>query len=155
MGLFTKEEKYNKETGKFETTKKGLFHGRGERTPITKALTKKYHEKHPDEKPSNIRRQRIDKAVKSGNKALDTLFGPATKKSQRKKPISTNKQNATKYIIKGGKAYPIAGQKTKKQKPYSIKNNYNPFGDMFDTGMKTSKRGKKKDFDLFDNHGFY
>ena len=148
MGIFTKEEKYNKETGKFETTKKGLFKER--KQSLTKQLQKQYYEKHPKERPSYKRSEKMKQYAKTGNKILDTVFGPPpNKKKATSKTKNTGKKN---YYVKNGIAYPIARPKTEKK---SKKNQqYDPFGNMFDFGYGTSKKGKKRDFDLFDNYGF-
>lgn len=144
MGLFTREEKINPETGKFETTKKGLFRGRGERTPITDDLTKQYYKEHPKKSPSYQRKQQVSKAVKTGNSIMDSLFGPPPKKQTSRKTRSNRN-----YVIQGGIAYPIA-------RPPKRKTNLSSYtsDDYFNFGTP-SKKGKKKDYDLFDNHGFW
>ena len=150
MGIFTKTEKINPETGKFETTKKGLFNEREHKhTSLTKQLEKQYYKKHPKESPSYKRKQNWKKRAKTFNSVLNTISPPPKRKQQSQK---NKKKPSTQYYIKKGKAYPIA--KKKNTIKHTTKRNYNPFGDIFDTGMEPTKK-KNKGYDIFDNHSFW
>lgn len=173
MSLFKKETKTSfkrDESGRVvdvETTetKPKLSFKHESKTPLYDAAKKKYYQKHPEQ----TTRYKIKKAGSNLINAIDTMadnYAKNTKKTQHKKPMSKTKSNRskTKYVIKGGVAYPVAQTKPKstgkRQNPYSrydYKNNYNPFGDMFDTGITTSKKNKKnkmREYDIFDNWGF-
>lgn len=174
MGLFTKETKTKfrrNEAGDVvaveRSSNKTLWNRFRGKTPAADALEKEYYKKHPE-------KTKTYKAKTAGKKlvtAFDQMADNYVKNVKNAKKPTKNKNNQPKashpkYIIRGGKAYPIAGSKKKKTNttrrtnPYSsydFTNNFNPFGDLFDNGMTTSKKGKKKNkgFDPIDNSGFY
>ena len=149
MGLFRKESKTHFERDKEgrvvkitqETPRRRIF----ERKPLLpkedKPLTRE--EQFPKEiQPEYVRQRRVKQLVSTGKK-VDAWIG------RNIQPI-------------GG--YP---SKSVKRKSYSIKDNYNPFGSIFDTGMKpmgmpkttrkkktTARKKTPFGFDLTDNWGF-
>jgi len=134
------------------------------KSPVTKALMKGYYKEHP-EKTKTARAIKLGKAT--GKHA--TTVGKAVDKWA----VNYNRRQ-------GGRRRPAAPLAS-----YSFRNNYNPFGSMFDTGMtrpkksktkyaniggkaypiaSTMKKKKKKKksstrtssgFDMFDNSGFF
>ena len=155
MGFFTREEKYNKETGKFEVTKKGLidyFERKPKKVSLSKQLERQYYRDHPKESPKYKRQQTRDKLVKGGGKTMDFLFGSAPKK---KKGGTRRKQQ---YVVKGNVAYPVARPSSSKKPGKKLVPDYDfDFDyDMMGFGSQPRRRKKKSDsIDLFDNWGFF
>lgn len=154
MGLFTKEKKYNWKEGKFETTKKGVklpFKGPEEGT--LEAEVKKF-EKQQREKKRKKRKKQYKSIANKINKTLDMIEGKPTKKRKTTKRRKPQKQR---YVVKGGKAYPVYRPRTKtgsKRVSAKPRKTYDPFGgldyDLFGSPKKKSKKKKKKKdpFDL-------
>jgi len=139
MGWFTKEEKWSRDTGRWEQTS-----GRKSRTPVYDAFKKQMKE----EKRSARQAARNERRAKQ--RQIRTAFTEARHKERVKQARTRGRQSArpmkystvgnynpiggrydtglpykrstpkkatsTKYTIVGGKAYPIAGTKTKKKK---------------------------------------
>jgi len=193
MGWFTKEEKIHidRETGEIErevvqdgrTIKRGIF-DRVERTSF--------------DEEGNIRREVQQEGLVSRFRrgsnipVSDALLAQARaekKQAKRqyhaqKKEVRTLERKAYKQEFDKARAVArirqarqrgrTAGRRLPSYGSYSIVNNYNPFGSLFDTGMtappvsrpktKKGKKGKKKgtkktstgfgSFDPFDNWGF-
>jgi len=161
MGIFTKKTNTSfkrNEAGEVidveRTENKPLFGKKKSRTPTFDALEKKYYEQHPEETTSY-------KTKKAGKKLLDAFdtWADNYNKNQKKTRKTTRSTQKQKYVIKGGKAYPIARQRTNKRKtqrpqikPFTMDDFYDPF----DTGnTQKKKKGKKMGFDIFDNSGFW
>ena len=132
MGLFTKHEKYNPESGKFEAVEKP------KEPKEIKELTREEQfevRRHPWQ---TERGKRVIKTLGSGVKRLDRAivnynrrhnpmrgqgnFNPwGTTFDKGNEPMKKPSQpkGGKKYIIRGGKAYPVAGtgKRKKKKKP--------------------------------------
>ena len=165
MGLFTKKTKTSfkrNQAGKVvrvehsEEKPKISFK---RKKPLYKKMEQQYYQKHPEE-------TKRYKAKKAGGKLLAGIDRMADNyvKNTKKQTKKSSSSKSTRYVIRGGKAYPIARQtkskkKTRRSNPYSsydFTNNFNPIGDMFDTGIRAPKKKKKnRGFDPFDNWGFY
>ena len=158
MSLFTKKESHHYErdsqgrvTKVIVEKNKPLF---ASKTPVSKALTKKYYEDHPEE----TKTAKAKKALTGFGKRIDTWamnWNKAQAKSTKKKSGSKKSGGRQQYHIKGGIAYPIAGSRRTSSKKQS-----DPFDDMFNFDMfNTSSNSKKKrkniEFDPFDNHGLW
>ena len=145
MGLFRKKEEIhfhrNPDTGKVVKVSRS-----GDVEPESKRLLRKYYQQHPEE----TKRYKAKHAGKRLVKAVDDW----TKPPKQTKSKGKRKQQ---YVIRGGKAYPIAGSKKKTSKrSYQPDLDFNPFGSI---GFDMPKKGKKKrgsgfDFDMADNWGF-
>jgi len=168
MGLFTKKTKTSFKRNKagevvkveHAEDKPKIQFKRKSKTPVYDKLEKQYYEKHPEE----TKRYKAKKAGKGLLASFDRMadnYVKNTKKQARKNTSSS--KSSTRYIIRGGKAYPIARstkkKKSRKKNPYSsydYTNNFNPIGDMFDSGIRSPRKKKRsKGFDPFDNWGFY
>lgn len=116
MGILTREEKMDMETGKFEVTKKGLF--KGSRTPAYDKLKPQIKAKQQliNKAKWNKRAKTAKRTVKTINKALDWLEGkpPVKQRKRSHKP-------KTKFIIKNGMAYPVYTHPRPKQGKKQIK----------------------------------
>jgi len=142
MGIFTKEEKIHferDEEGKvIRTTSNGReYQPESPKLKSSKQLEKEYYKEHP-KKQSGVR------SVKAGKRAggwIDRNLQPVggyppgrSPKVRRKpqkiefglgfgSPAKTKTPSKKKYIIRGGKAYPIAGSSKKKKS----KRDFDPF----------------------------
>lgn len=144
MGLFTKKEKYNTETGKFEPVEKEpLFKRRVESKELT-------HEEQFEERKQpwkTERGKRVAEGFKKAGKRVDTAvvrynrthnpmrnnFNPFGATFDRgMTPMKKPKSKSKKYIVRGGKAYPIAGTGKKKHRKRKQKSKSRDFGDPFD-----------------------
>ena len=169
MGLFTKTTKTSFERNKkgkvvkvVETKSKPLISfKRRSKTPVYDKLKKQYYREHPEETITY-------KTKSAGKKLVDAVdtWADNYAKSQgvkKKRSGGSRSRSSSQYVIRGGKAYPVARQPKKKTvqrrtNPYSpidFTNNFNPIGDMFDSGIPVKKRKKDKGFDSFDNYGFF
>ena len=143
MGLFTREERMNKE-GKFEVTKKGLFGRRESSTPNYDRL---HRQAVQERKAKKLERRRE--------------YREAYEEARHKAKIARMKKEGSRVgsLSIGDRFNRMASGFSM---GYSTRNNYNPWGSTFDTGMKpmkTSKKKKKKssnymNFDMTDNWGF-
>jgi len=146
MGLFTKKEKFNPESGKFEAVEKEpLF----KRRVDSKELTREEQIEPQRQQPWKTERgkrviksvkkvgSRIDAAVVRYNRTRNPMRGNANPfgatfdrgMTPMKKPKSKGKK---KYILRGGVAYPIAGTGKKKHKKRKQKSKSRKFSDPFD-----------------------
>jgi len=158
MGWFSKEEKYNPETGRFEVVEKPSLFSRKPREQEVKELTREEQiepqRRHPWETP---RGKQFIKTMGRGVKKLDQKIVRYNRKynphrsggnfnpwgstfdkgmqpmnvgfGSRIKSKSKPKSKKTKYAVVGGKAYPIAGTSGKRK--------------------KKTKKAKSKRFDAF------
>lgn len=144
MGLFTKKEKYNPETERFEPVPRKPLFQRGEieskplihEEQVEPQRVHPWQTEHGKKLVHGAKRTvgRFDRAVVSYNRTRNPMrsrgpsrsspsynnynpFGSTfdTGMKPMKKPKSKNKN----YIIRGGKAYPIAGTGKKKHKKKS------------------------------------
>lgn len=142
MGLFRKESKTHFERDKegrvIRVTRNSQDITNQPRWKSSKQLEREYYEAHPEEKHKTL------KKVGRVATAID------------KKVVAHNRRNAPPGMFQGFST-----------PQYSTRNNYNPFGSVFDTGMEPMKKPKithkkktstkKKSafgFDLTDNWGF-
>jgi len=134
MGLFTREEKMNKETGKFEVTKKGLFN-RESRTP-------EYDKLHAQAKAEKKDRKREYREAYQEAKHKAKL---ARMRQEGKRAGSISLSDRFSNITNNIKV-----------KPYTTRNNYNPWGSMFDTGIKKPKKTNKprKEYVVINNKAY-
>jgi hypothetical protein len=163
MGLFTREEKMNKETGKFEVTKRGLFGKRESSTP-------EYDRLHAQAKQER-REQRL---------ARKKEYREAYQEARHEAKLKRMRQEGTRAgSITLGDRLENFSRGMGSASSYKISGNYNPWGSTFDTGMKrpsisrstprkqVKKHGKKKKkvrkktttsssggWDMFDNYGY-
>jgi len=138
LGIFTKEERMNKETGKFETTKKGLVDRvrgvRGE-TPVSDKLLAQERAKNKYEK--KMARMELKKQYREEFNKAKKEATLARAKREGKRVGSMSAMDRLDNFSKGFASPPN----------YSTRNNYNPFGSMFDTGLtkpKTKSNSKTK-----------
>lgn len=158
MGLFTKHEKTHFVRDEQGNVTKILHNGKEiDRDELkmksSEQLMEEYYKKHP-EKRLGVKLQRF--AGKAGgwiDRNLQPVGGYPTKRTSRKppkrstqpissfslfgeQPLKQQKQSNQKYAIVGGKAYPIAKQKTSKKK------------------KKSKRKSVFQGFDPMDNWGF-
>ena len=132
MGFWKKESKTSfvrNEAGKVVEVKRSGDQPRSSGTPVSDALMKQHYEKHPEQRPGTKAKKRIGGIVTS----FDNYAKNYAKNHQP--PKSRAKQHSS--SVKSGKAKPPLGM-------YSFSGNSNPFGDMFDSGMSSSPRQKRK-----------
>lgn len=125
MGWFTREEKMDMETGKFETKKKGLFR-RDSNTPVSDKLL------------AQDRNDKRDKRV-----ARRREYREAFEESRHKSKLARMEREGTRAgsLSMSDRFNNVAsGFSTQ----HTVRNNYNPFGSMFDTGMKKPSKSSKK-----------
>jgi len=90
------------------------------KTPVSNALMKKYYEEHPE-------KTRKAKAGRIGKKILDTSTGIGKRIDKYAVNYAKSQQRSS------GKPLPPLGS-------YSVRNNFNPFGDTFDRGQPRQKK---------------
>ena len=136
MGLFTKHEKYSRESGRFEPVEKKderyetlRNEQTGESVRVSreeKPLTREEQFK-PRQQPWKTERgKRVIKSMGSGVKRID------------KAVVNYNRTRNIMY------RQPTRRQPRQSISNYSTHDNYNPFGNMFDTGMTRPSSHKKK-----------
>lgn len=157
MGIFTKEEKYNSKTGKWETTKKGVklpFTGPEKGTLEYEA---KKFERKQKKKTTKKRKKKYKNIAKKIDKTLDWIEGKPPKKTKTRK--TRKKPQKQRYTIKNGVAYPVYTKRKKKpstpRKPTVKRKSFDYSGfntdfDLFGTPRKKSKKKKQKKKDPFD-----
>lgn len=139
MGLFTKKGRTH-----FERDEKGnvvrIEYEGDQPKPksVYKQLEQKYYEEHPKESPRYKRQQQIKKAGAWLDRNIQPVGGYPSQRRKKTssgsrltsmsdygfgRPSQKQKKPKTKYVIRSGKAYPIAKQKQKK----STKKPYDPF----------------------------
>lgn len=172
MSILTREEEYDKEKGEWVVKKKGLKdYLTRDKTDMDKKIAefekkqklqnkldqlKKTHKKTETDKLKQqikkYKKQKHEKTYKKiknygkkSNELLDTIFGPTSKTTKKKRydtfgtPIKKTGKNKpvktkTKYIIRNNKAFPIAQPKNqkpktkKKKKKQKKKDIFNPSG---------------------------
>jgi len=128
---FSREEKMNMETGKFETVKSGLISGSS--TPISDKLISQ---------AKNEKKMKRLEYKKQYREAYEEAKHQATLKRMKKEGTRVGSMSTSDRLNN------LMGSNTK----YRARNNYNPFGSMFDSGLgkprsiprkKSSGGGKK------------
>jgi len=135
MGIFSrfrKEEVYNKDTGKFEPKQKEI-------KELTYEEQMEPKRQHPWQTP---RGKQFIKSTKHGIKRVDRAivkynrrstmnnanpFGSTFDKGMPQLHKKKKKHSGSNYVIRGGKAYPIAKKKTTKKKKKSNRRRDDPF----------------------------
>ena len=144
MGLFRKEQKVHfkrDEYGRVVGMEKTGDRMGESRTPVSDALLKQQPK--TKKKPSRLIQvgKAIDKKVVAWNKSRGSSYSTNNNYnpfgSMFDKGVDDVPKQKTRYIIKGGKAYPVAGSGKKKTK------------------KKKSSSGFDLDFDMFDNWGLF
>lgn len=137
MGIFTRKEKYNPDKGKFEVTEKGLSDRikPKSKTPVYDKLMEQTETR--SKKKSGGLFTSYNKKRKHDNEIYQKAY-----KKGRETAIRKTARKRAKHDI---------GHSMK----YSTRNNYNPWGDLFDMGMTTSKKKKQKGYDPLDNWGLF
>jgi hypothetical protein len=170
MGLFRKKSYHVDEAGRvaegeeqgYKSVKELRGPSRWEQYKQSRGEERKAYNEGVREAKADLRMNRIKKAREQGRRAGSTTFNDRLESfakgvSGPSKPVRQTRGRSY-NVPMPSLAFNVGPSKPIRSKSfnYRTKNNYNPFGNLFDTGInfKKSKPMKIKKYDMFDNHGY-